>query len=126
MAVAIMWGDVPQWVSACGSLLTLVFAAAAVVATRRTLRIEHKRDRVNAQARVAQELSTRRAQAALVSVWWGQSQDGRSGAFLRNASEAPIYQVYLTVKGSDDHCAAPKLTMSWCLHLMNLCFATLA
>ncbi len=103
-----MWAIIPQWIAACASLLALAFAAAAVVATRRTLRIEHERDRINAEARAAQEFSTRRAQAAMVSVWWGQSQDRRWGAFLRNASEAPIYQVYLTVLGSDDHTEGAK------------------
>lgn len=103
-----MWGNVPQWVSACGSLFALAFAAVAVVATRRTLRIERERDRINAEARAAQEFFTRRAQAALVSAWWGQSQDGRWGAFLRNASEAPIYQVYLTVLWPDDHSDGAK------------------
>jgi arabinogalactan oligomer / maltooligosaccharide transport system substrate-binding protein len=108
VSVALVWGNVPQWVSACSSLFALAFAAVAVVATRRTLRIERERDRINTEARAAQEFSTRRAQAALVSAWWGQSHDGRWGAFLRNSSEAPIYQVYLTVLGSDDHSDGAK------------------
>lgn len=104
----VVLGSVPQWLSACGSLLALGFAAAAVVATHRTLRIERERDRINAEARAAREFSMRRAQAALVSAWWGQSPDGRWGVFLRNASEAPIYQAYLTVLGPDDRSGGIK------------------
>jgi len=98
-----VWGDIPTWVSASGSVFALGFAAVAVVVTHRTYRIESERDRVNAEARAAQESSARRAQAALVSVWWGESRDGRWGAFVRNASETPIYQVYFTVLSTDDH-----------------------
>ncbi|MGH3929605.1 MAG: alpha-amylase family glycosyl hydrolase, partial [Pseudonocardiaceae bacterium] len=65
--------------------------------------IESERDRVNAETRSVQESFTRRAQAALVSAWWGESRDGRWGAFVRNASETPVYQAYLTVLDSDDH-----------------------
>ena len=38
-----------------------------------------------------------------MSVWWGESRDGRWGALVRNASETPIYQVYFTVLSTDDH-----------------------
>jgi maltose-binding protein MalE len=100
--MAIQWGDFAGWVQAVGSLLALGFAAAAVVATRRTHRIESERDRVSAQARDAQAAFVRRAQAALVSAWWGANSDGTWGAYVRNASETPIYQVYLTVVDADD------------------------
>ena len=57
-----VWGDIPTWVSASGSVFALGFAAVAVVVTHRTYRIESERDRVNAEARAAQESSARRAQ----------------------------------------------------------------
>jgi len=101
--MAVGLGNVPDWVSALGSVFALGFGAVAVVVTRRMYRIESERDRVDAQARSAQQLFERRAQAALVSSWWGESQDGRVGAFVRNSSEAPVYQAYLTVLGLDDH-----------------------
>ena len=100
--MAVQWGDVAGWLQGLGSLVALGFAAAAVVVTRRTYRIESDRDRVNAEAREAQAAFTRRAQAALVSAWWGSDQHGTWGAFVRNASEVPVYQVYLTVVGADD------------------------
>lgn len=101
--MAVGWGDIPGWLSAFGSVFALVFAAVAVVVTRRMYQIESERDRVNAKARRVQESFVRRAQAALVSAWWGESRDGRWGAFVRNASETPVYQAYLTVMDLDDH-----------------------
>lgn len=100
--MAVGWGDIPGWMSAFGSVFALVFAAVAVVVTRRTYKIESERDRVNAEARSVQESFARRAQAALVSAWWGEPWDGRRGVFVRNASETPVYQAYLTVLDSDD------------------------
>jgi arabinogalactan oligomer / maltooligosaccharide transport system substrate-binding protein len=80
-----------------------------VVVTRRTYQIESERDRVNAKARRVQEYFARRAQAALVSAWWEESRDGQWGAFVRNASETPVYQAFLTVLGLDDHSDATKV-----------------
>lgn len=101
--MSIGWGDVPGWLSALGSVFALGFAAVAVVVTRRTYQIESERDRVDADTREVQRSFSRRSQAGLVSAWWGQSRDGQWGAFVRNTSEIPIYQVYLTVLGLDDH-----------------------
>lgn len=101
--MAVEWGDLPGWLSAFGSVFALVFAAIVVVVTRRMYQIESERDRVNAEARSVQESFARRAQAALVSTWWGESRDEGWGAFVRNASETPVYQVYLTVLDPDDH-----------------------
>ncbi|HET6855723.1 MAG TPA: extracellular solute-binding protein [Streptomyces sp.] len=84
-------------------MFALGFAAVAVVVTRRTYQIESERDRVDAQARETQESFARRAQAGLVSAWWGRSLEGQWGAFVRNTSEIPVYQAYLTVLGRDDH-----------------------
>ncbi|MDQ7909317.1 extracellular solute-binding protein [Phytohabitans sp. ZYX-F-186] len=96
MAVAADWGDVPTWLSSIATILALLFAALAALAAQRVYRIESKRDQVAARARQEQEAFVRRTQAALVSAWWGWGLDGW-GAFVRNASETPVYQVGLTV-----------------------------
>jgi maltose-binding protein MalE len=104
-----VWNDMPNWMSAVGSVFALGFAAVAVVIGRRMYGVESDRDRVNAEDRRAQESFARKAQAALVSGWWGQSEDGRWGAFARNASETPVYQVFLTALGPDDHSDGTKV-----------------
>lgn len=90
-----VWGTVPAWMSAVGSVLALAFAAVAVVISRRTFK-------ANEEARSALEASARRSQAALVSAWWIESPTGKRGAVVRNVSEAPVYQSYLTVLGVDN------------------------
>jgi maltose-binding protein MalE len=94
------WGDVPTWLSSIATILALGFAAAAAVVAQRVYRIESKRDKINADARREQEAFLRRTQAALVSAWWGRQDGGqwpdRWGAFVRNASETPVYQASLT------------------------------
>ncbi|WP_191838919.1 sugar ABC transporter substrate-binding protein [Catellatospora chokoriensis] len=99
-----VWGDVPSWVAAVATVFALAFAAVAAQAALRTYRIESERDRVDAESRRAQDDYLRRTQAALVSAWWGESPDqpGVWGAHLRNASGAPVYQVYCTVVDADD------------------------
>lgn len=96
MSVAANWGDIPSWLSSIATIGALLFAALAALAAQRVYRIESERDRVAAQDRRHQEAFTRRTQAALVSAWWGWGQGGW-GAFVRNASETPIYQLSLTV-----------------------------
>lgn len=104
-----VWNDIPSWMSAVGSVFALGFAAAAVLIGRRMYGVESERDRVNAEARRAQESFARKAQAASVSAWWGLSEDGQRGAFARNASETPVYQVFLTALGPDDHSDGTKV-----------------
>lgn len=103
-----MWNEIPSWLSAFSSACAVGFTAVAAVIGRRMYKVESERDRVNAEARHAQEAFARKAQAALVSGWWGQSEDGRWGAFARNASQAPVYQVFLTALGPDDHSDGTK------------------
>lgn len=90
------WGDIPTWISSVATIMALIFAGLAALAAQRVYRIESQRDEVAAEARRQQEAFVRRTQAALVSAWWGWGLDGW-GAFVRNASETPIYQVSLTV-----------------------------
>jgi hypothetical protein len=66
------WGDVPTWVSAGVTLTALIFAVAAVIFARRTLRLELGRDRVDSEARERQDAFVRKSQAALVSAWWAE------------------------------------------------------
>jgi maltose-binding protein MalE len=100
------WGDLPAWVSATSTLFALIFAAVAAVAARRAYRIESERDQVNAGQRRQQEAFLRRAQAALVSAWWSSrntpTDPPQWGAFVRNASETPVYQARLSVVNVHD------------------------
>jgi hypothetical protein len=105
-----VWGDIPTWVSAVATLIALVFAALAAVAAHRVYRIESERDKLALEERQKQADFQRRAQAALVSAWWGRQNDlvgegHRWGAFVRNASETPIYQnrVWVTNLDQPDH-----------------------
>lgn len=99
--VAADWGDIPTWVSAIGTLVALAFAAVAARSAIKVYEIESRRDRVHADERKRQLEFVRRAQAAMVSAWWGTQtgSDGvsRWGAFVRNASETPIYQTRVSV-----------------------------
>jgi arabinogalactan oligomer/maltooligosaccharide transport system substrate-binding protein len=99
----VSWGDVPGWLSSVATIVALLFAAAAAIATRNVFRIESERDRLASEGRREQERINRRSQAALVSAWWDASSGPKGcGVFVRNASEAPVYQAHLTFLGRDD------------------------
>lgn len=105
-----VWGDVPTWVASVAAVSALGFGAVVAVYAKRaaeyaketveyaknTYELEAERDRVA-------EASLARSQSSQVSAWWGQTvtREG-SGLFLRNASEAPVYQVDATALGADD------------------------
>jgi maltose-binding protein MalE len=93
-----------SWVSAIATLIALFFALLAAIGARRAYRIEIARDRVNEAERQRQHEFIRRAQAGLVSAWWGRRSDapGDWGALVRNASETPIYLVNLAVVNVHD------------------------
>lgn len=96
----VQYGDLPTWISAVASLAALAFAAAATVAAIRVYRIESGRDRIAAAETRQREEQARRSQAVLVSGWWGGDPHGRrprAGALIRNASDAPVYQVTISV-----------------------------
>jgi arabinogalactan oligomer/maltooligosaccharide transport system substrate-binding protein len=104
------WGDVPSWVSAAVTLTALIFAVAAILVARRTFRLELGRDHVNSEARQRQDAFVRRSQAALVSAWWAEDRSHVAqksgncwGAYLRNASETPVYKAAMTVQGTGTH-----------------------
>lgn len=95
------WGDIPTW------LATAAATAAGAVAYR-VYQVEKQRDLVSDEER-------RGAQAAKIAAWYGfvlqdvtrrrensVQQDTESepvwGAFLRNASDLPVYDVIVTYK----------------------------
>jgi arabinogalactan oligomer/maltooligosaccharide transport system substrate-binding protein len=44
-----------------------------------------------------------RSQSAQISAWWGYSDKAKGwGVFLRNGSQAPVFQIHATVLGPDD------------------------
>jgi len=98
--LAVQYGDVPTWISALASIAALSFAAAATVVAVRVYKIESRRDRVAAAEARRRDEEARRSQAVLVSGWWG-SDPGvsaqKAGAFVRNASDAPVYNVTIAV-----------------------------
>lgn len=100
---ASLWGTIPEWVQSGATILALIFAAVAAVAARRTYQIESERDKTNSATRQEQYSYIRRSQASLVSAWWGRSEETRHwGAYIRNASGAPIFQVSCTTLRLDD------------------------
>jgi maltose-binding protein MalE len=98
--VAVDWGTLPAWVSSVSSALALLFAATAAVIARRTFLIQSEQHQVNAEDRGARAAVERAAQASLVSIWWGEStalpgEPRNWGAYIRNSSWAPVYQVHV-------------------------------
>lgn len=98
------WGSVPAWVSSFAAVLALLFAAAAALLSRRTFRIQSDQHRAALEAE-------RQAQAALVSVWWGWHDDDREkwGAYVRNASQAPVYQAHVAFLSADGRKTVAKI-----------------
>lgn len=98
------WGSVPAWLSSLAAVLALIFAATAAVLSRRTFGIQSSQYRAGVEAE-------RRAQASLVSVWWGwrDSGAGEWGAYVRNASQAPIYQAHIAFVRADDRRTVTKI-----------------
>lgn len=109
------WGDMPAWLSAVGTVVALLFAAIAAKAAQRVYQIEFQRDVLAEQTRRQQEDRQRRAQAVLVSGWPGGQTDDpgpqRWGAFVRNASETPVYQANVTVLHVHDPDRTERFTL---------------
>lgn len=82
--MGIQWGDVPTWCAAVGTVGTLVVALWQV---RSDL----------ARRRRAED----RAQADLVSGWYGRETDTNAVLYVCNASPQPVYEavVSLTING---------------------------
>ena len=88
-------GDVFSRIQAVGTLAAILFGIIAIWFAYHTSKVNSDRGR-------AQKSRERKAQAALVSTWWGESKDGQWGVVVRNASETQVYQVFLTALGLDD------------------------
>jgi hypothetical protein len=107
------WGDIPTW------LATIAATAAGVVAYR-VYQIEARRDLISKDER-------RAAQAAKIAAWYGSQRQNMTltigssvqtrpmpepvwGAFLRNASDLPAFDVivkfHFPPSGTDDSAAA--------------------
>ena len=86
------WLVIPTWITAAATLGLFVGAVVTAFYVQKTFagQVEEWR---------GQRAHDRRRQAELVSTWWGdESEEGeRSGAFVRNASGAPVYQAGVTV-----------------------------
>jgi hypothetical protein len=94
------WGDVPTW-------LAFIAAVAAGIAAVFLYKTELERDRIAAADRRAQAEEARRSQANKVAAWYvaRTATYGDNvrlpgfmlfGAMIRNASDLPIYDVYVT------------------------------
>jgi arabinogalactan oligomer/maltooligosaccharide transport system substrate-binding protein len=105
MAGAADLGDVPTWIGAVASLCALVGAGLAAWQAYRIYRLESARDRSARAEQQDRDTLARRRQASLVSAWWGYAGDGEPdsddprqwGAFVRNASELPVFRTTITV-----------------------------
>jgi arabinogalactan oligomer/maltooligosaccharide transport system substrate-binding protein len=112
MAVAFRWAaspsylsDIPTWISAVASLFALVGAGIAAWQAYRIYRLESARDAATRSEQSRRDTLARRSQAGLVSGWWGYAGDGEPdrgdprhwGAFVRNASELPVFRVTITI-----------------------------
>jgi maltose-binding protein MalE len=74
----------------------------------RTFRIQSAQHQAALEDRRNQHEAERRTQAALVSAWW-RSGGTQWGAYVRNASQAPVYQVHLALIGADDRKTIAKI-----------------
>ncbi|HET6213859.1 MAG TPA: hypothetical protein VFE14_13425, partial [Micromonosporaceae bacterium] len=97
-------GDIPTWISALASLLALVGAGLATWQAYRIYQLESMRDSDARSEQRTRDRLARRAQAGLVSGWWGYAGGGELddtdahqwGAFVRNASELPVFRATVT------------------------------
>ena len=124
VVAAIDWGNVPTWVSAIATSAGLIFLFFAAIVARRTYLLQDG-ERRRAQAQME------KAQAALVSVWWGSEPAPSNGtlhdpvqpqgtaeerprtadcAWLLNASTGPIYRAVVQAEfRHSGHTAAAHL-----------------
>jgi hypothetical protein len=48
LALAVNWGDVPDWITTAGGLFALIFVATVAITAHRVYLIESQRDKINA------------------------------------------------------------------------------
>jgi hypothetical protein len=101
-------GDVATWISAAANVATVILATIAAGVGYRVYKVESGRDARAELDRRERTADERRAQASLVSVWYGRSPESRSeqrgrmtwilydwGGWIVNASETPVYDAVL-------------------------------
>jgi hypothetical protein len=106
-----MGDDLPTWISAIASLLTVAVAGLAVVTAGRALRANSRRTELMEELVRRREAEQDRHQADLVAAWPVSEHDtfqkvitrGIVGAAIRNASSMPIYYAEITYR--DDEAA---------------------
>lgn len=101
------WGDVPTWVSALVSALTLVGLVLTVIYARHIYRIESERDKHAAEERSARDEAERRSQAEKIAAWFAPApstalEENMFGAFVRNASDLPVFDIYPVFQPASD------------------------
>lgn len=98
------WLVIPTWITAIATLGLFVGAVITAIYAQKTFAGQLEEWR-------GQRGHDRRRQAELVSAWWGDEsgEEGRSGAFVRNASGAPIYQAGVTVLDPGDEYGCAKV-----------------
>jgi hypothetical protein len=96
-------GDWPTWIAAVATVGALIFAGIAAWASWQVLKRETLRDEARAEAE-------RRSQANLVAAWPGvvplhpdhpDQPAGAYGPVVRNASDLPVYRVFIWAMHSD-------------------------
>ncbi|WP_138731648.1 hypothetical protein [Modestobacter excelsi] len=94
-------GSWPEWISAIGSVLALVFAALAVWAALKANR--HQSRQIELLLAEQQEARNReeRSQAELVYAWWGKLSP-KEGPLLINRSGLPVHRFVATVRDFRD------------------------
>jgi len=92
MPAQVVWGSVPDWVTASATIGALIAAIVAGVWVARQTKAAQRQLALMARAEADREEQERRHQASRVSAWLTQDQAGRFVALLFNASEQPVYQ----------------------------------
>ncbi|MEU8301137.1 hypothetical protein AB0C04_28095 [Micromonospora sp. NPDC048909] len=117
-------GDVATWLSAIANIATVILATAAAIVGYRVYKVESGRDARAELDRRERAADDRRAQAALVSAWYGRSAEATDafggqwrtyawGGWVLNASDSPIYDARITflLADGEDHYEWPAATI---------------
>ncbi|MGP4026148.1 hypothetical protein [Actinomadura sp. 3N407] len=101
------WGDVPTWVSALVAVLTLVGLVLTVIYAHRIYRLESERDERAAEERRARYEAESRSQAEKIAAWFAPASndvpgENSFGAFVRNASDLPVFDIYPVFRPASD------------------------
>ncbi|MEU7876378.1 hypothetical protein [Dactylosporangium sp. NPDC049140] len=92
------WGNIPDWVQALGGILA--FGGFTI-----GLLYEIRRRRIDDELAAADRMDAWRQQARLVFFQDIRTEPGSISGVLRNASDAPIFDIYMRIDRPDD----PKL-----------------